>query len=241
LATNPARSVKALHVGRTRGRRGTALSLEEFKRFLVAVDLLAADATIPEDVARGLLTLAWTGCRRGEVLALRWSDYVDGELRIERSVWNGQEKATKTDDPRRITVVGPLAKVLEEQRRWLESTEHDGRDSGLIFPSNAMHARAGATRRGSEDVRWFRGGTVFYGPLRKVVAAAAIPEITVHSLRRTSENLLRKAGVDNLVRRAMAGWRTETAQAIYATVDRSERDAAAGAVVRLVLGEGVGA
>jgi hypothetical protein len=39
------------------------------------------------------------------------------------------------------------------------------------------------------------------------------------------------------VRRSLAGWRTEEAQAIYATVDRSERDAAAAAFVQLVAGE----
>jgi hypothetical protein len=39
------------------------------------------------------------------------------------------------------------------------------------------------------------------------------------------------------VRRALSGWRTEKAQAIYATVDRQERDAASRAVLQLVLGK----
>lgn len=45
-------------------------------------------------------------------------------------------------------------------------------------------------------------------------------DISAHSLRRTWENLLREAGVEQLVRRSMAGWRSEKAQAIYATVNR---------------------
>ena len=49
---------------------------------------------------------------------------------------------------------------------------------------------------------------------------------------------MRKAGVDKLVRRAVAGWRSEEAQAIYATVKDEEREAAAQAVVDLVFGNG---
>jgi hypothetical protein len=38
----------------------------------------------------------------------------------------------------------------------------------------------------------------------------------------------------------MAGWRTEQAQAIYASVDRRERKAAGQSVVRLVMGAAEG-
>ncbi|MBI2374257.1 MAG: hypothetical protein HYV07_09675 [Deltaproteobacteria bacterium] len=57
-----------------------------------------------------------------------------------------------------------------------------------------------------------------------------------HSLRRTYENLLRKAGVNDFVRRSLAEWRTEDAQAIYASHDREERDGAGEALVKLVNG-----
>lgn len=254
LEFNPARVVKALPEGRTRGKRGTALDRNEFVIFLSTTqrlaenssklrgkrvgkhDVVSKEEVIAPDVARMLQLLAWTGMRRGELLALRWTDYVDGELRIERSVWNGHEKTTKTDDPRRITVVEPLAEVLTEQRQWLVREQHAGLTSGLMFPASAHQARAGAKRRGSDEVCWFRSGSVLNAPLRKIVAASGIPPISVHSLRRTWENLLRKAGVESLVRRSMAGWRTEEAQAIYASVDRSERDAAGAAVVRMVMG-----
>jgi integrase len=66
------------------------------------------------------------------------------------------------------------------------------------------------------------------------VEAAGITPISLHSLRRTYENLLRKAGVDDLVRRSMAGWRSEEAQRIYTNVDFEERQAAAKALVALL-------
>jgi integrase len=71
-------------------------------------------------------------------------------------------------------------------------------------------------------------------PIAKVVEAASLKEITLHSFRRTYENLLRQAGVDDLTRRSLAGWRTETAQEIYARVDKSERVTAVQAMATLV-------
>ena len=132
-------------------------------------------------------------------------------------------------------VVEPLAEILATQRRWLITQQHDGLVSGLIFPANPLHARAGAARRGADDVSWFRAPEIFHKPLRKLWGKNKLPEFSIHALRRTWENLLRTAGVDDLVRRSMAGWRTEEAQAIYASVDRRERDAAASSVVALVM------
>lgn len=244
LSSNPARKVKAIPEKRTGGKRGQALSVDELKRFLVAIADLKQRKRggISGDVARLLVTLAWTGCRRGEALALRWSD-VDGggegdggELRVERSVWNRHEKATKTDDPRRVVIVGPLAEALEEQRRWLLETQHAGLASGLIFPARPGNAKASATRRKSDEVLWYRTGSVLNEPLARVVELAKIPAVSPHSFRRTYENMLRRAGVDQLVRRSLAGWRSEGAQAIYASVDADERRAAGQAVVAFVMG-----
>ncbi len=49
--------------------------------------------------------------------------------------------------------------------------------------------------------------------------------------------LRREAGVDQLARRAMASWRSEKAQAIYATIARDEMKAAGAKVVELVKGK----
>jgi len=237
LITNPARAVKAFPEGRTQGRRGRVLSIDEFRVFIAKVQELAGN-DVSEDVARMMLTVAWTGMRKGEVIALKWSDYVDGELRVERSVWKRQEKSTKTDDPRRIVVVEPLRAVLAAQRRWLLENQHPGLESGLVFPASLNQARGGATRRGVDKLSWYRAPNVLAKPMAKVVKKADITDISAHSLRRTWENLLRAAGVDQLVRRALAGWRTEKAQAIYATVAKEERDAAGSAVVNLVMESG---
>lgn len=230
---NPARSVKALREGRTRGPRGTSLSLKDFNLFLDTIQKLKGNA-LSEDIARLILMLAWTGLRKGEALALKWSDRSHEEIYVERSVWNRKEKATKTDDPRIIYVVEPLAMVLDEQRQWLLKEQHPGLESDLMFPASPQHAKAGMSRRDGAAVSWYRSSSVLTKPLKLIVDESGIPPISAHSLRRTWENLWRLAGVDKLVRSTQAGWRTETAQAIYAEVSPEERKAAGSAVVELV-------
>ena len=235
LAGNPARAIRNLPEGKTQGRRGRSLPLEEFRRFITTVQEMSGN-DLSEDIARLLLAAAWTGMRRGEILAVKWEDYVDGEIRVERAVYRRLEKTTETDDPRRIVVVEPLAQVLAEQRQWLFASQHPGISSGLIFPANPRQAMAGAKRRGEDKPSWHRSPTIFHLPLLKVVKEAKITDISGHSLRRTWENLLRKADVDVMVRRSLAGWRTEAAQSIYATVAKEEREAAGRAVVAMVQG-----
>jgi integrase len=236
LIDNPARALSTLPEGRTKGARGTALSASQMRMFLDAIPVAVAEKAITPQQGRALITMAWTGIRLGELVALKWSDVVDGELRIERSVWRGHEKADKTDDPRRITIVTPLEAALDEQRTWLLHSQHPGLGSGLIFPGNLQQARAGQKRRKAEAISWFISQSTIQEAAREVCKTAKTPRITPHSLRRTFEDLLREAGVEQLVRRAMAGWRSERAQGIYATVRREDRDAAAEAVVRLVRG-----
>jgi integrase len=63
---------------------------------------------------------AATGCRRGELLALRWSDLVGGYATIARSLTqtrNGLEfKGTKTEEPRRLSLPASAIAVLEAHR-----------------------------------------------------------------------------------------------------------------------------
>jgi len=259
VASNSARALATLPEARTKGARGRSLSADQFRGFLKAVTRLgeigaeverqrvAAHAEgkhgqrghgdgIAPDLARAVVALSWTGARIGEVIALRFDDIAAGELAIERSVWRGKVKATKTDDPRRVTLVGPLEQAIEEQRRWLLERQHPGLESGLIFPASPGH---GLGRRG-DDIVWYRSQSAIRASVAAACDRAKVPRITPHALRRTFEDLLREAGVEDLVRRAVAGWRTDKAQGIYATVKRGERDAAAAAVVELVFADGRG-
>lgn len=64
---------------------------------------------------------AATGCRRGELLALRWSDLVGGCALIARSLTQTRDglqfKGTKTDKPRRVVLPLSAIRALETHRR----------------------------------------------------------------------------------------------------------------------------
>ena len=64
------------------------------------------------------------------------------------------------------------------------------------------------------------------------------PHLSPHAPRRSFEKLLRRAEVDGLVRRSLAGWASTNAQEIYTDVDAEDRAEALGSVVQLVKEKG---
>ena len=95
-------------------RRGVALTpAQQFLAF--------ASATGPWCMATFLEVAAATGARRGEVLALRWSDIQDGRAIIARSLTQTRQvlefKGTKTDRPRDVKVPESALAALETHRK----------------------------------------------------------------------------------------------------------------------------
>jgi integrase len=64
---------------------------------------------------------AAAGCRRGELLALRWSDIVDGCAIVSRSLTQTREvlefKSTKTEKPRSVFLPATAIAVLDAHRK----------------------------------------------------------------------------------------------------------------------------
>jgi integrase len=85
-----------------------AYSLAEIKAML---------AVLAEPARTIVLTAAFTGLRKGEILGLRWQDFNGQELSVNRSIWNGIENAPKTKGSKAsIPVVKLLAEALEAHR-----------------------------------------------------------------------------------------------------------------------------
>jgi integrase len=91
-------------------RKGIGLTVAQ-------TDILIEAASGPWCIALFLEMAVGLGARRGEVLALRWSDLVDGRALITRSLTQTRDvlefKGTKTDEPR-------VAKIPEETLPKLE-------------------------------------------------------------------------------------------------------------------------
>jgi integrase len=84
-------------------------------------DLLIESATGPWCIKAFLRVCAALGARRGEVLALRWSDIQDGRASIERSLIQTraglQFKGTKTETPRTVVIPAEALETLELHRK----------------------------------------------------------------------------------------------------------------------------
>lgn len=85
-----------------------AYSLSEIKAML---------AMLAEPARTVVLTAAFTGLRKSEILGLRWQDFSGRELTVNRSRWNGIESEPKTRRSRApIPVVKQLAEALDAHR-----------------------------------------------------------------------------------------------------------------------------
>jgi len=239
IVANPAKAVHTLREGRTRGPRGTVLTPDQLGAFLKAGATLVEEGRIAPDIYTMLAVLALCGLRFGELAAAKWSDLQDGMLRVERAVWNRHVDATKTDDPRVVLVPRSALDLLQAHRQRQIAEQHPALSLGLMFPSNPRQATVGAKRRGTEQLNWYRYPACLSIPIARITERAGIPLVSPHALRRTWDRWTRWAGVDHMARRAMAGWRTEDAHAIYSNVDPEEaRPAMEHALEKIMGGKG---
>ena len=83
-------------------------------------DLLTACSLGPWCLQTFLEMCVATGCRRGDVLALRWSDIRNNKVFVDRSLCQTRDglvyKTTKTEEPRDIALPPGMAAVLEAHR-----------------------------------------------------------------------------------------------------------------------------
>lgn len=151
-----------------------------------------------DQLAAILRTLDWL--RPAVADAVRWAvltgwrrEQIFGltwaEVLSDRSAVNVPGTRTKNRRPHAI-VLGSAARELVEHRWHVRSGEYVFQDRG---------------RR----IHHFRG------PWRRATAAAGIPELRFHDLRRAFVQLAEDAGVSAMAQLAIAGWRTDSARRRY--------------------------
>ena len=151
LVANPAQGVTR------RGRRGAdtltsgdrqrsirPLSIEELSGLLSTARAHAAKELGTYTSRRDALlyfTLADTGLRPGEALALRWEDFDEatGTVNVERAVSLGAVKPTKTEERRTVDLTPRLVVALGD---WQAAIEMDALDRGIqpspwVFPADS--------------------------------------------------------------------------------------------------------
>jgi integrase len=178
---------------RDRMRRQLGWTLEEARRFLVAV----GDHRLAPAFHLSLVT----GLRRGELLALRWRDVdldahtltVHQQLAIERG--HPVLKQLKTEHADRVVTFGPATATLLAAHRVRQDAERRllrdaWEDTGLVFTNPA-------------------GGWVdpsnFGRVMDRLIAGAGVPRITPKGLRHTAQSVGRVVVGDDKVMQERLG------------------------------------
>jgi integrase len=199
-----------------------ALTLDEVGRLIDA----AKDEA--PDVRAMIVVQVATGMRFCEVSALEWRDIdlASASLRIERSQVEGVSGAPKTESTRRrVYLPDVVVEVLRNHRAAQNLDRTPSAITGLVFPS-----KAGT----------YRTPSMLTKPLRRCCKIAGIDKrLSSHGLRRTANDLLRRANGDTVVR-AMIGHATSDMTRLYSNVDHDERARAHEAAFGDVLERAVG-
>ncbi len=172
-------------------------------RFLTKEQALHLLKALRGQQLEALVSLALaTGMRRGELLALRWSDMnlEDGSIQVQRTVdrlpgYGLYESEPKSDSSRRrIVLPGRIVEVLKQHRaEQLDAQQRAGdkwRDLDIVFSS-----RVGGFIEPAQINRRFNAA----------VKAAGLPPMRFHDLRHSAATLLLAMGIHPKVVQELLG------------------------------------
>jgi integrase len=223
IASNPAARVRAL-----RERSDDEGDEDDWANALAPPELdayLRSWQSLYPEHAPLILTLVLTGLRWGEATALTFADLDAAEscgvLRIRRSHVRGVVRnTTKTGKRRIVPFPAELAAVLREHRQRLVEAQHVGLEQGWVFANNAGKPRG--------------NGSLCTENKAVLKHAMITKRVTIHGLRRTATDLLRRAAVDPVSAKAIIGHTTDRMREHYSTVGADEARGIGARLVSLV-------
>jgi integrase len=168
-----------------------AYTLEEVTAMLMRLPLRSAAV---------VSVAAFTGLRKGEVSALRWEQYREGLLYVEKSKWRAHLSGPKTRKSKSpVPVIGPLAKVLERWRRTMGNP-----DSGWMFGSGPLDVENFDDRHIKPFVDTWHGWHAFRRGLSTTLHRLGVPDKDIQQILRhanvsvTQESYIKTATPDAL-------------------------------------------
>jgi integrase len=175
--------------------------------FLEYSQFLALRQEIPDEI-KPILTFAYyTGCRRGEILSLRWSqvDFVRRLVRLEPGT-------TKNDEPRTLPLVPEVFKVLSTQKAIRDAK----------YPSCSW-----VFFRHGKPIRRFEEAWKTACKAAVLVDIDGHPAPIFHDLRRTCVRNLVRAGIPERVAMAISGHKTRSVFDLYNITSEADLQEAA--------------
>ncbi len=153
--------------------------------------------------------------RKGELLKIKWPmvDLEEGLIELE-------PRNTKNREGRYLPIYGDMAAVLRKQKQ-LRDAEYP--DAEFVF---FWHRK---------DVTIGHGGarTIPGAPLKKfykswddAVTRVGFPDFLFHDLRRSAQRNMRKAGIDQSIRKKISGHKTDLMERRYNILHVSDIKAA---------------
>lgn len=160
------------------------------------------------------LVLGFTGLRFCHASALRFDDADEARqvIYIRRKQVRGTvgPVSRKKKAPKMIPIEKEILEVIRWHRQRLLAEQHPGLAEGWMFPSSAGKLFLGTC---SLSKSW----------KASLKAAGIADRFTVHGLRRTFNDVARRAKVDPLVIKSLTGHVTEDMREHYSTVDLDEK------------------
>jgi integrase len=162
---------------------------------------------LPEEI-RPVITFAYyTGCRKGEILGLRWS-----QVDLHEKVIRLEPGETKNAEARTIPLVADLYEMLKIQKH---ARDRNYSASPWVFS------------RGGEPIREFKNAWESACKAAGLVDESGEPAKLFHDLRRTGVRNLIRAGVPERVAMLISGHKTRSVFDRYNIVSESDlKDAA---------------
>ena len=154
--------------------------------------------------------LLYTGMRIGEVVSLRYSDFENGMINVERQCYMGEIKEPKYGSKRQIPVHPDLVTAFDRHRAWHEEEmRRNGYTTDYVFTTSSG--------RLYDPVNVRRA-------LRRFYKANGIPYKHVHAYRSTFCTQLCRCGVPLEVASALLGHKSlEVTAAHYALVRKDSK------------------
>ena len=198
----------------------------ERERYLAAGELarfLKALEGEPRDLADFFLVLLYTGARRGNVQALRWS-----EVDLAAGTWEIPASSAKAGKPISVALVPQAVEVLKRRK-----ADH----IVLAHRIKALRPVQGLTfrdvRHRNAETRRARNGEIFVFPSwgasghlvepkrawRRILARAKLEDVRVHDLRRTLGSWLAAQGANAFLIGKALGHASIASTKVYARLD----------------------
>jgi len=156
---------------------------------------------LPSYLKPVLIIAYWTGCRKSEILGLKWSqvDFLNRRIDLK-------PKDTKNSEPRII----PITKELYEALMLLwQNRSGKAPDRNLVFTNKGKRIRH------------------MYDAWRTATEKVGLKGLLLHDCRRTAVRNLLRAGVSDKVARMISGHKTRSVFDRYNIVDENDlKDAA---------------